>query len=150
VVTDGELERIPPGKAVWVLGWENRLRGAVEEALVPYGAALGERELRTGKSVLSRDANSVVAVARSPADAAQVIAFVATDRANALPGLGRKLPHYGKYGLLGFEGDEPANVVKEVWPVLSTPMTVGFGAAGKLRARAALPPRRALAEPPRR
>ena len=150
IVTDAELERIPPGKAVWILGWENRLRGVVAEAVTAYGAALGERELRLGRTTLSRATHAVVVVARNPADAAHVVAFVAADRPAALPGLGRKLPHYGKYSLLGFEGDEPANVAKETWPVLASPMAVGFGAASALPPRAALPQRRALAEPPRR
>jgi len=147
IVTDAELARVPPGKAVWLLGWENRLRHVVAEAISPYGGALGARELRVGETLLSRPTHSVVVAVRSPADAAQVVAFLAVDRASALPGLGRKLPHYGKYSVLGFEGDEPANVAKETWPVLASPMAVGF-AAGAIPARAALPPRRALAEPP--
>ena len=105
----------------------------VAEALAPYGAALGERELRAGQTVLSRAAHAVVVAVRSPADPAQVVAFVGADRASALPGLGRKLPHYGKYGLLGFEGDEPANVAKETWPVLASPMAAGFGRAARSR-----------------
>lgn len=149
IVTDAELARVPPGKAVWVLGWENRLRHVVEEAISPYGGALSARDLRVGTIVLSRPSHAVVVAVRSAADAAQVVAFVGADRASALPGLGRKLPHYGKYSVLGFEGDEPANVAKETWPVLASPMAVGF-AAGALPPRAALPPRRALAEPPRR
>jgi hypothetical protein len=130
-----------------VLGWENRLRPAAAEALAPYGATLGERELRAGAATLPRDRRSVVAVGRSPADPAQVVAFLGADRAAALPGLARKLPHYGRYGLLGFDGDEPANVTKETWTVLASPMAVGLG-PGPLPPRAPLPPRRALAEPP--
>ncbi len=149
IVTDAELARVPPGKAVWILGWENRLRGVVGEALSAYGAALGERELRAGRTVLSRGDRSVVVAVRSPADPAQVVAFLGADRASALPGLGRKLPHYGKYSLLGFEGDEPANVAKEIWPVLASPLAVGFAPGSALPARAPLPGRRALAEAPR-
>jgi hypothetical protein len=150
IVTDAELAGVPPGRAVWVLGWENRLRGAVADALAPYGAALDADGLRAGTTVLSRRTHSAVVAVRSPADPAQVVAFVGTDRPAALPGLGRKLPHYGRYGLLGFEGDEPANVAKETWPVLASPMAAGFGAGGALPPRAAAPPRRALAEPAQR
>jgi hypothetical protein len=146
IVTDAELARVPAGKAVWVLGWENRLRGAVAEALSPHGAALGDGEVRAGATVLSRPAQTAVVAVRSPADPAQVVAFVATDRPGALPGLGRKLPHYGKYGLLGFEGDEPTNVAKETWQAPASPMAAGF-AGGALPPRAPAPPRRALAEP---
>jgi hypothetical protein len=41
-----------------------------------------------------------------------------------MPGLARKLPHYGKYGYLGFEGEEPTNVLKGEWPVVSSPLSV--------------------------
>jgi hypothetical protein len=143
---DEEVASVSPGKAVWILGWENLLRPVVADAISPYGAALGERELRVGTTVLSRPDHAVVVAARSPADAAQVVAFVGADRPSTLPGLGRKLPHYGKYSLLGFEGDEPVNVAKETWPVLASPMAVGFAAARSLPPRAALPARRALAE----
>jgi hypothetical protein len=149
IVSDAEVARVPPGKAVWILGWENRLRDVVAKALAPYGGSLDVRELRAGATVLPRDTRAVVVTARSPADPAQVVAFLGAERPAALPGLGRKLPHYGKYSLLGFEGDEPANVAKETWPVLASPMAVGFGGGGALPPRAALPPRRALAEPPR-
>lgn len=148
IVADVDLPRVPPGKAIWVLGWENRLRPAVAEALAPLGAVLGESDLREGKLVLARADRAVVAAARSTADPTQVIAFVGADRAAALPGLGRKLPHYGKYGLLAFEGDEPANVAKETWTALASPMAVGLVPGGALPPRAPFPPRVALAPPP--
>jgi hypothetical protein len=149
VVTDAVLPRLPPGKSVWILGWENRLRPAVAEALAPHGAALGERELRAGKLVLARADRAVVAAVRSPADPAQTVAFVGADRPAALPGLARKLPHYGKYGLLGFEGDEPTNVAKATWTALTSPMAAGLAGPGPLPPRAAFPPRAALAPAPR-
>ena len=149
IVTDATLARLPAGKSIWVLGWENRLRPAVAEALAPHGATLGDRELRTGTLVLARVDRAVVAAARSPADPAQTVAFVGADRAAALPGLARKLPHYGKYGLLGFEGDEPANVAKATWTALASPMAVGLAGPGPLPPRAPFPPRAALAPPPR-
>jgi aminopeptidase N len=148
IVVDVDLARVPPGKAVWVLGWENRLRPAVAEALARYGAVLADSELRDGNRVFARADRAVVAAARSPADPAQAIAFVGADRAAALPGLARKLPHYGKYGLLAFEGDEPTNVAKETWTALATPMAVGLVPGGALPPRAPLPPRAALAPPP--
>lgn len=50
--------------------------------------------------------------------------WLASDLPEALPGLGRKLPHYHKYSYLGFEGQETTNVGKGRWPVLDSPMTV--------------------------
>jgi hypothetical protein len=150
VVTDAELARIPPGKAVWLVGWENRLRGVVAGGLASFGASLSERELRAGGTALPRATHAAVAAVRSPADPGQVVAFLGADRAAALPGLARKLPHYGKYGLLGFEGDEPTNTAKDVWPVLASPMAAAARGQGPLPPRGELPPRRALADAPPR
>jgi aminopeptidase N len=150
IVADVDLARVPPGKAVWVLGWENGLRPAVAEALAPYGAVLADSELRDGERAFARADRAVVAAARSPADPAQAIVFVGADRAAALPGLARKLPHYGKYGLLAFEGDEPTNVARGTWTALATPMAVALAPGGALAHRAPLPPRTALAPSPER
>lgn len=148
VVTDAELARLPAGKAVWILGWENRLRGAVASGVEAYGATLSGDGLRTRGAALARDRHAVVVAVRSPADPARVAAFVGAADAAALPGLARKLPHYGKYSVLGFEGAEPANVAKDTWPVLDSPLAAAIGAGGGLPPRAAPPPRRALAELP--
>jgi aminopeptidase N len=148
IVADVDLPRVPQGKAVWVLGWENRLRPAMAEALASYGAVLAQSELRDGERAFPRAERAVVAAARSPADPEQAIAFVGADRAAALPGLARKLPHYGKYGLLAFEGDEPTNVAKSTWTALATPMAVKLVSGGALPPRARLPSRAALVPAP--
>ena len=147
IVTDVQLQRVPRGQAIWVLGWENRLRPAAAEALVPLGATLTSSELRVADHAFARADRAVVAAARSPSEPAQVIAFVGADRAAAIPGLARKLPHYGKYGLLAFEGDEPTAVARETWTPTATPMAVGL-VPGVLPPRAPLPPRAALAPSP--
>jgi len=148
IVSDADLADLPAGKSVWLLGWENRLRNVVADGLKPFGGTLSADELRVGTTVLSRRRHAIVVAVRSPADAAQVVALVGAERAAALPGLARKLPHYGKYGLLGFEGEEPSNVAKETWPVLASSMTAVLGHAAEVPPRGALPARRPLAELP--
>ena len=41
----------------------------------------------------------------------------------AIPGLARKLPHYGKYSYLLFEGEEPTNVAKGEWETDTSPLS---------------------------
>ena len=43
----------------------------------------------------------------------------------------RKLPHYGKYSYLVFEGDEPTNIIKGQWPVLNSPLKKVLSKTGK-------------------
>ena len=139
---DDELAALPAAKAVWLLGWENRFRPSLEEGLGPYGARLTAEGAVIGGQSCPAAGHSLVIAVRHPADAAGVLVWVGTDNPAALPGLGRKLPHYGKYSYLGFEGGEPANMLKGQWPAVDSPLSVRLGekeaAMGKLPARPAL------------
>ncbi len=146
VKRDDELAALPAAGAVWVLGWENRFRAAVEAGLGPYGAKLTAEGAVVEGQACPAAGHSLVFAVRHPADAAGVLVWVGTDEAAALPGLGRKLPHYGKYSYLGFEGDEPANILKGQWPAVGSPLTVRLGE--KETAMGKLPPRPALVELP--
>ena len=48
------------------------------------------------------------------------------DSAESVPGLIRKLPHYGKYGYLVFEGKAPDNRLKGTWPANRTGLMKKF------------------------
>jgi hypothetical protein len=65
-----------------------------------------------------------VLTARHPQNVEKAIGYLAVDPVAAFPGLGRKLPHYGKYSYLGFEGDEPVNVLKGQWQESDSPLRV--------------------------
>jgi aminopeptidase N len=124
VKLDKEVERIPSDCAVTVLGWENHF---LKETLLPlskYDVSIEEDYIRISKDKTPKENHTVVFSIWNPENKNMGLLFIATDSAGALPGLGRKLPHYHKYSYLVFEGDEPANVGKGRWPVLNSPMTV--------------------------
>jgi hypothetical protein len=52
------------------------------------------------------------------------LGWIAVGDAAALPGLARKLPHYGKYGYLVFGGQAPDNRLKGQWPASDSRLTV--------------------------
>jgi aminopeptidase N len=91
----------------------------------------------------------VVVMARRPANPDQALGWLAADQPAALPGLGRKLPHYGRYSYLAFSGTAPENVLKGQWPVVDSPLSVRFepGPAAAQSAPVRLAPRAALAAP---
>jgi hypothetical protein len=146
VVTDAELAAIPPDESVWLLGWENRHLPTVAAAVARLGGEVRAPGVRLGGNDLGSAGHSFVAVARHPTDAAGTLLWIAADTPEALPGLGRKLPHYHKYSFLGFEGDEPANVLKGRWETADSPLTLFLGT--ERPARGSLPARKALAELP--
>ncbi len=124
VAEDAALRRLPTDRPVWLLGWDNRFRSALAPALAAAGAAQAATEATVAGKPLPRGDLSVVLAVRR-ADAPDYgLAWVGCDNPRALPGLARKLPHYGKYSFLAFEGDAPDNVLKGQWPVAHSPLSV--------------------------
>ncbi|MCL5022334.1 MAG: M28 family peptidase [Nitrospirae bacterium] len=150
VKTDRELDALPLDRAVVVLGWENFFANDAAAALEVYGVSMDGVKVRIGKTELSKEGRSVVLIAGNPRNTRATLAFIASDRTGALPGLARKLPHYNKYSYLGFEGEEPVNLLKGRWPVTGSPLTafiageegiskVGMGELKRREALIALP-----------
>ncbi|MGD2112179.1 MAG: M20/M25/M40 family metallo-hydrolase, partial [Gammaproteobacteria bacterium] len=151
VVTDGELERLPGGRSVWLFGWHNRFRPALSRALGDYEYADHGTSVQLAGTTLRAEEHAVVVLGRRAASPDQALGWLAAGQAAALPGLGRKLPHYGKYSYLAFTGAAPDNVLKGQWPVVHSPLLVAVDqedgqpvAPGDLQ----LAPRTPLAEAP--
>ncbi len=147
-MTDAEVKELPADRGVWLVGKGNRFAELFsKQDGLTFGAsdvtALGEKVTLAG--------HTFVFVARHPQNAAKAVGWILGEPLAALPGLGRKLPHYGKYSYLGFEGAEPANVLKGQWPESDSPLRADLRPAD--RRATPLPPlapetRRALAELP--
>ena len=125
IILDRELTALPAGRPVWILGYENRFATNVGAAIATQGEAL----LTDAGAVLPEGAydaksHTVALVARDPDRDGIPLGWVAAPGPEPLPGLGRKLPHYGKYGYTVFTGDGPDNLLKGRWPVGDSPLTV--------------------------
>ncbi|MDW7708851.1 MAG: M28 family peptidase [Deferrisomatales bacterium] len=147
VVEDREVAALPADRAVWLLGWDNRFLSALEQSLRPYGATLGRGGARWDGVEVPAGTSAAVLVGRHPADPGLTLSLVATGNPAALPGLGRRLPHYHKYSYLAFEGDEPHNTAKGRWPVVDSPLSAA-PSGGPLPPPGVLPHREPLARPP--
>ncbi|MFO0754446.1 MAG: M20/M25/M40 family metallo-hydrolase [Thermodesulfovibrionales bacterium] len=121
---DNELKQLPADRAVVVLGWENRFLKEAITALSPYGVSRKEEGIQLISDTIPLTNRSLVMTARNPKDKDRAIVLIASDSAESLPGLGRKLPHYHKYSYLVFEGSEPANTLKGRWTAVDSPLTV--------------------------
>ncbi len=127
--SDHSVDELPDDGPVWLLGWNNRFLPQLAKRWRPHGVeVMPESAVLEGRS-FQRDRHSLVLTAPGPDRAAQPLAWLGAHQPSALPGLGRKLPHYGKYGLLAFAGDGPRNVLKAQWPVVSSPLSVVLDSA---------------------
>ncbi|MGQ4810332.1 hypothetical protein NKDENANG_03789 [Candidatus Entotheonellaceae bacterium PAL068K] len=148
---DREITALPTDRAVWLYGWDNRWLASLSAAVSEYQTVVQADAVRLAETTLQRATHAVVLTGRHPSNPQRTLAWVATDNPAALPGLGRKLPHYGKYSYLGFTGNEPTNVTKGQWEGVQSPMSVLLPQAdGRVIrvARAKLAPRRALVSLP--
>jgi aminopeptidase N len=151
VLGDDELRALPDDRAVWLCGWDNRWRAQAFPDRAGYDLSIAPDSVRIAGSTLRRSTHAVVLTARHPLNPQLTVGWIATDNPAAMPGLARKLPHYGKYSYLGFTGDEPVNVLKGQWPVVDSPMVAVLprpdGRPSRVE-RASLAPRQALTSLP--
>jgi aminopeptidase N len=156
LIKDNQILQIPADRSVWIFGLHNRWREPLLNELKKYDSELRADSIRIGKIKTSLLDHSLVLTVRNPNNADNVLVWVWANNSKAIPGLGRKLPHYGKYSYLGFEGEEPVNVIQGQWPTGHTPMRAYVVQSdrskpllreGSLRpVEAHLPKRKALAE----
>jgi hypothetical protein len=112
---------------VWLLGWKNRHPARFAAgAGVPFRLDIGARTLELPGQTVPAEAPSPVLTRTL---GGQPVAWMAAADPAALPGLGRKLPHYGKYSYLVFSGQAPQIQVKGQWPAGDSELTLSLAPA---------------------
>jgi aminopeptidase N len=124
---DSEVRAIPPDTSVWLLGRDNALAAPLFSA--HRGVSIDADGLRLDGQVAPASAHTAVAIVRHPASIEKVVGWIVADPLEALPGLGRKLPHYGRYSYVAFQGTEPDNTFSGEWRQADSPLRVAFGDA---------------------
>jgi hypothetical protein len=93
VVLDRDVKVLPSDRAAWIIGRTNRLAPAL------FGGRAGVRVDASGVEIdgekMPLAGHTLVATFRHPANVEKAVGWIVGDTAAALPGLGRKLPHYG-------------------------------------------------------
>jgi len=128
VVSDKDLNSLPVDKTSWIIGFENKFADKINAAVSNYHSSIPGDSVVFENKPTAKTNHSFVFTVFNELNSDISLAFIAIDNKNAIDGLIRKLPHYGKYSYLGFEGDEPVNVAKGQWPVFSSPLVKLFKA----------------------
>lgn len=119
---DRALRALPTDRPVVLLGWENRHLDALSAPLP--GAR--DRTLRLEKRQWSRaDHSFVLAVPHRQT----TLLWLGSDDPAAIAALARKVPHYGKFSYLAFEGAAAVNRLKGQWPAVASPLLRTSGSA---------------------
>lgn len=130
IVWDSELKQLPADRSLWLFGSENRFAG--EFSHLP------------DELVIDPAANSYALTRRHPKSPSLTIGLLSAASLDALPGLARKLPHYGKYSYTLFDGSNPDIRLKGEWPLSTSALTVDLQPASQPAIR--LPRHRPLSE----
>ncbi len=124
--SDNSIEEIPTGKTVWVFGFKNKFIDTINNSLKKYSVEISDNVVKIGKREIKTENNSFVFTIRNPQDDKNVIVWLGLKNKDATDGLIRKLPHYGKYSYLAFEGNEPTNIAKGIWESVNSPLVYKF------------------------
>jgi len=130
VTLDRDLERLPADRPVWVLGWDNRWRAAIGQALAGLGAQVSATRSEMAGQNFERGHADVVLAAPHPDSPALAIGWLGTDDPAAVSSLARRLPHYGKYSYLALSRPGLEVTLQGQWPVLDGPLSRPLDPAG--------------------
>ncbi len=119
IVKDSEIGAIPADITTWVLGFENIFAEASQIPEKYFNKLSNEEQASATK--LKKEGSLVYAI-QNPENQELSLGFMASNNSEAIAGLTMKLLHYGKYSYLGFEGKEPVNILKGIFPALGSPL----------------------------
>jgi hypothetical protein len=123
---DSDLKELPNDKTAWIIGFDNKFANEINQQLSEYNSDLSVDSAQYENKKLAKKGNSFMFTLFDEKDINKQTIFISIDNQDAVAGLIRKLPHYGKYSYLAFSGDEPTNITKGQWPVLNSPLVKTF------------------------
>ena len=126
IIYDNEIKELPKEKTAWIIGFDNKFTSVINKQLNDYNSSIGVDSINFEKKQIIKNGNSFVFTLSKKGDIAKQNIFISVGNKEAIGGLIRKLPHYGKYSYLAFSGSEPTNIAKGEWPVLNSPLAKLF------------------------
>jgi hypothetical protein len=122
IKSEQEINELPSNSTIWLLGKANKYLSEINNSLENYNSAFGVDSITLNGKSLKISNNSFFVAVNHPQNIEHAVVILVIENDNAVPGLLRKLPHYGKYSYLAFEGGEPANIEKGQWSVIGSPL----------------------------
>lgn len=114
----------PKDHSVWILG--EREIPALKKIFECKGVKSSLEGMTIEGQFFPWEDHLFVLTASNPENEENALGWILGNNPKGVAGLARKLPHYGKYSYLVFKGEDPTNILKGQWPVLSSPMSYSF------------------------
>jgi Peptidase family M28/Peptidase family M1 domain/PDZ domain len=143
IISDKDINELPKDKTAWIMGFENKFAEKTNKELLAFSSGFNTDSMQLSGNSFPKKNHSFIFTLSKESDINQQNIFIAINNKEAIAGLIRKLPHYGKYSYLAFSGNEPTNCAKGEWSVVNSPLVAIFeDGANKL---SVYEPRKALA-----
>ncbi len=126
IVFDSDIKTLPKTETAWIIGFENKFASVFNKQIKEYGSSFGDNKITLEGKNINLKEKDIAITTFEPGNYNKQIVFMSIGNKKSIPGFVRKLPHYGKYSFLAFEGDEPTNIAKGQWPVLNSPLSHKF------------------------
>lgn len=122
ITTESMIDSLPNDRAVWLLGINNKFANQLASA--DTNVTINNSSLVISGDEFQTEDHCSVIIWRNPNNMNKAIGWITVNPADAFAGMARKLPHYGKYSYLAFQGSEPTNTVKGQWATNNSPLVV--------------------------
>lgn len=121
IMKDNEISDLPKNETIWIIGSENKFFEKFKNELDAYSSeSIKGNDIISSENLNTKD---IIITVYEPENHNKQMIFININNEKSIDGLTRKLPHYGKYGYLGFEGDEPVNFLKGQWLSNKSPLS---------------------------
>jgi aminopeptidase N len=100
---DNQIDILPQQGHLWIIGARNRFADHFNHLVT--------------NSEITQGANSLALTQSNPAHPSQTLGYIHSDSIEAIGGLAKKLPHYGRYSYALFNGNQPQISQRGEWEV---------------------------------
>jgi aminopeptidase N len=115
ILTSDSVPSLPEG-SLWVFGRNHPLSKSFIAQIKKSGIEVKKEGIQIQGQFYPWEDHSFVFTVYRTDQKKGTMTWVITHNKDSIPGLIRKLPHYGKYGYLVFNGTAPDNQNKGIWP----------------------------------
>ncbi|VAX08405.1 PDZ domain [hydrothermal vent metagenome] len=126
VAWDRELDVLPSDRTIWLFGLNNRLRENLTAVTSDKLIKVTTESIHIMDKMYTTGDHSYALTMENPNNPQFTVGWIGTSSAPAIPLLGRKLPHYNKYGYLIFHGNTVTNILKGKWPLNNSVLNFTF------------------------